>query len=151
MSQKNDRIPFYAADGSPLGYRTVEAAHRLLASGHVNGSYGRKGHLKAIFLQQPDGASPVEARPRIGTRYSFLERLESGRRKWRHKRLDVKDEDGTVVSARGVRAGGPGVPAVKSTRRQVGARYLARVRGAFRPVKNGKRRRRSRALAAARW
>jgi hypothetical protein len=36
----------------------------------------------------------------VGTRYSFEERLDDGHLAWRHKRLDGRDEDGTVVSAR---------------------------------------------------
>ena len=92
----------YAADGRSLGFRTLEATQRLVAGGYVNPVYGRKGHLKAIFLRQEDGSNPVETHVRAGTRYSFLQKLDSGGRCWKHKRLDVRDEDGTVVSTRGV-------------------------------------------------
>jgi len=92
----------YAADGRSLGFRTLEAAQRLVAGGFVKPSYGRKGHLKAIWLRQEDGSNPVETGARAGTRYSFPERLDSGHRNWKLRRLDVKDEDGTVVSTRGV-------------------------------------------------
>ena len=52
------QIPYYAPDGASLGSRTPEAAKRLIAGGYVKPSYGRKGHLRAIWLQSPDGAAP---------------------------------------------------------------------------------------------
>ena len=43
-------IPYYDAEGRPRGFRTVEAARRLIANEVVTACYGRKGHLKAIYL-----------------------------------------------------------------------------------------------------
>lgn len=97
----DQQIPFYAPDGAPLGFRTMEAAKRLVAGGFVKPSYGRKGHLKAIWLQKPDGANPVELHAQSGTRYSFQERLEHGRC-WKLRRLDRRDDNGEYVSTRGV-------------------------------------------------
>jgi hypothetical protein len=94
----HNQIPIYSADGRPLGYRTPEAADRLIANGYVK--YGRKGHLKALYLQQEDGGNPIETHPRNGTRYSFPQRLDSGLRCWKLKRLDTKDDDGTRVNTR---------------------------------------------------
>ncbi len=96
-----EQIPYYAPDGSPLGFRSIEAAKRLIENGFVNPSYGRKGHLKPIWAQRADGSDPVEARPNSGTRYSFIESLEHGRC-WRLRRLDGRDGDGVRVSTRGV-------------------------------------------------
>ena len=93
-------IPIYAADGTPLGFRTRDAAERLVAGGFVKPAYGRKGHLKAIFLRREDGSNPVETHPRSGTRYSFVENLDSGGRCWRLRRLDGRDDDGSPVSTR---------------------------------------------------
>jgi hypothetical protein len=87
VSSKNEQIPIYSADGTSLGFRTPEAARRLIAGGYVKPSYGRKGHLKAIWLQREDGSNPVETHARAGTRYSFLENLEHGRC-WKLRRLD---------------------------------------------------------------
>ena len=95
-----EQIPYYAPDGTSLGFRTMEAAKRLIAGGFVKPSYGRKGHLKAIWLAKPDGATPVETYPQPGTHYSFVEALQSGRC-WNLRRLDRRDEDGTPVSMRG--------------------------------------------------
>lgn len=95
-------IPFYAPDGRSLGFRALEAAERLVAGGHVKGSYGRKKNLRAIWLRQEDGGSPIEMRARAGTRYSFLQKLDSGQQCWKHRRVDGRDDDGVPVTTRGV-------------------------------------------------
>ncbi len=97
----DQKIPYYAPDGRSLGFRTAEAAKRLIAGGFVKPSYGRKGHLKAIWLRREDGTSPVEAHARAGTRYSFIENLEHGRC-WKLRRLDGRDANGRPVSTRGI-------------------------------------------------
>ena len=48
--KQNKMIPIYAADGRSLGFRTIEAAERLVAGGYVKASYGRKKNLRAIWL-----------------------------------------------------------------------------------------------------
>jgi len=98
VSRNNDQIPFYAPDGSSLGFRTREAAERLLAGGYVRPSYGRKGHLKAIHLLREEGTSPVEPGYPSGTHYSYRQRLDSGLRCWKLKRLRLTDEDGVSFS-----------------------------------------------------
>jgi hypothetical protein len=95
-----EQIPYYAPDGTSLGFRSLAAAKRLIAGGFVKPSYGRKGHLKAIWLRREDGSNPVETRAPAGTRYSFLESLDHGRC-WK-LRLDRKDEDGVDFSTRGI-------------------------------------------------
>ncbi len=52
-----------------------------------------QGHLKATRLRCEDGTSPVEARVKLGTRYSFIETLENGRC-WRLRKLWLRDKDG---------------------------------------------------------
>ena len=93
LMKPDQKIPYYAPDGRSLGFRTAEAAKRLIDGGFVKPSYGRKGHLKAIWLRRDDGTSPVEARVKLGTRYSFIETLENGRC-WRLRKLRLRDEDG---------------------------------------------------------
>ena len=97
-----DQVPYYAPDGGSLGFRTMEAAKRLIAGGYVKPAFGRKGHLKAIWLLQQGGGNPVETHPRSGTRYSFLQNLDSGNRCWKHRKVDGRDDDGVAVSTRGV-------------------------------------------------
>lgn len=100
MNAQNE-IPYYAPDGRSLGFRSLDAAKRLIAGGYVKPCYGRKGHLKAIWLQQEDGANPVNIRVQAGTRYSFIENLEHGRC-WRLKRMTLRDDDGVAVDVRPV-------------------------------------------------
>lgn len=60
MSPKREQIPLYGPDGTSLGFRSPEAAKRLIEGGYVKPAYGRKGHLRALWLLQQDGANPVE-------------------------------------------------------------------------------------------
>jgi hypothetical protein len=99
--KQNHLIPFYAPDGAFLGKRTLDAAKRLVAGGFVKPSYGRKGHLKAIWLRKEDGSNPVETRAPGGTKYSFLQNLDNGRC-WKLRRVDGRDDDGRPVDTRGV-------------------------------------------------
>ena len=85
-------IPLYAADGTPWGFRTLETARQLIANGFVSPVYGRKGHLKAIFSKKADGSSAVERTGPRGTRYSFQQRLKSGRLVWKLKQLGRGEE-----------------------------------------------------------
>ena len=87
MSRTTDQIPIYAPDGTPRGYRCCNAAQRLLQAGFVTAVYGRKGHLKAIFMRQEDGSNPVQTDVQPGTRHSYRQHLESGHRVWALKRL----------------------------------------------------------------
>ena len=95
-----DQIPFYAPDGSSLGFRTLDSAERLVAGGFVKGSYGRKKNLRAIWLQQERGGNPVETQPRTGTKYSYVQNLENGGRCWALRRLDRRDDDSTLIITR---------------------------------------------------
>ena len=101
MKRPNE-IPYYSSDGTSRGFRSEETARQLVADGFVQASYGRKGHLKAIWSRPQDGSSPVETLPPSGTRYSFPENLDSGRRCWKLRRVDGRDDDGMLVSTRGV-------------------------------------------------
>ena len=101
VSSNREQIPIYAADGTSLGFRSLDAAKRLIANGYVKPAYGRKGHLKAVWLLQEDGGNPVETCARSGTRYSFVENIKTGRC-WSLRRLDQRDDDGVPVITRGV-------------------------------------------------
>ena len=100
MSRTANQVPIYAADGTPRGYRSRDAAERLLQAGFVTAAFGRKGHLKAIFVRQADGSNPVQADVQPGTRYSYRQRLDTGARCWKFKKLDRRDEDGEPVISR---------------------------------------------------
>ena len=95
------QIPYYAPDGTSLGFRTPDAAKRLIEGGYVKPSRGRKGHLRAIWLLSPDGGNPIQVRAPQGTKYSVMEKLEHGHC-WKLRKLDGRDEDGAAFSARNV-------------------------------------------------
>ena len=95
------QIPYYAPDGRSLGFRTPDAANRLIEGGYVKPSWGRKGHLRAIWLLRPDGSNPIQACPPHGTKYSVVQKLEHGHC-WKLRRLYGRDEDGAPFSARNV-------------------------------------------------
>ena len=97
----NHQIPVYAADGSSLGFRPLDTANRLIAAGQVSPAYGRKGHLKAIWLRHEDGTHPIETRAHGGTRYSFLKNLKNGRRCWTLRPVDERDDQDATVNTRG--------------------------------------------------
>lgn len=65
----------------------------------MKASYGKKKNLRAIWLLQEDGGSPVETNPPSGTRYSFIETLKHGRC-YVLRRLDQRGDDGLPVSMR---------------------------------------------------
>lgn len=95
-------IPCYSPDGTSLGHRTLDAAQRLVADGYVRPAYGRKGHLRAIWMLRDDGTGPAQSRLRNGTRYSYIESLATGRC-WRLRRLDRRNTttaDGSPVDMR---------------------------------------------------
>jgi len=94
-------IPYYAPDGTSLGFRTHDAAKRLIEGGYVKPSWGRKGHLRAIWLLSPNGGNPIQTRAPQGTRYSVVEKLEHGRC-WKLRKLDGRDEGGAPFSGRNV-------------------------------------------------
>jgi hypothetical protein len=41
--KRAEQVPYYAPDGTSLGFRELVAAKRLIAGGFVTPSYGRKG------------------------------------------------------------------------------------------------------------
>ncbi len=86
-----EEYPLYNAEGTRLGFRSREAVQRLLSMHLVRPVYGRKGHLKAIFLPTVDGSHPVQ-RPKPGTKYSFKEYFDTGTIAWTLKKLGRGEE-----------------------------------------------------------
>ena len=80
----------------------MEAAKRLIEGGFVKPSYGRKGHLKAIWLGKQDGGN--SRRDPRARRHALQLRREpwSTGRCWKLRRLDMRDEDGIRFSTRRV-------------------------------------------------
>jgi hypothetical protein len=64
----------------------------LIEAGLVTPVYGRKGHLRAIFVRREDGAAAAGDQLPLGTRYSFREHLDNGYLCWNLRRLGRGDE-----------------------------------------------------------
>ena len=94
-----DQIPCYAADGTSRGFRPIEAANKLISTGFVKPVYGRKRHLRAIFMRREDGSSPVPVSIPGGVRYSFIQNLENSRCSTL-PRLDQRDANGVTTDSR---------------------------------------------------
>lgn len=45
MSSSREQISLYASDSISLGFRSREAAKKLIGGGYVKPAYGRKGHV----------------------------------------------------------------------------------------------------------
>lgn len=85
-------IAYYDAEGRPRGFRTLEAARRLITNEIATACYGRKRHIKAIFMRKADGGNAVQAQAAPGTKYSFREHLDSGHVAWSMRRLGKGNE-----------------------------------------------------------
>ena len=72
-----------------------------MTAGHVTADYGRKGHLKAIWLRSENGTSAIQGHLPSPTKYSFREQLDNGRC-WNLKNLDRRDDNGVMVNLRGM-------------------------------------------------
>ena len=97
-------IPVYRADRSLYAHVSEQRLERLQSAGLVARVVrSRKGDIKRVILfGRPGEPGPTPNGAYLGTRYSFREQLESGTQYWRHKRLDLKDEDGVSIIGRSV-------------------------------------------------
>ena len=97
-------IPVYRADGSLYAHVSEKRLEWLQSAGLVARVVRhRKGHVNRVILfGRPGEPGPTPPGAYLGTRYIFRERLESGPRCWRHKRLNLRDEDGVSVDGRSV-------------------------------------------------
>jgi hypothetical protein len=76
---KTNNIPLYAANRRCLGFRDEQVARRLVAAGQLSPSYGRKGHLKAVWMKDLRGDCPVLKQVSVGLPVCFREQLDNGR------------------------------------------------------------------------
>ena len=97
--KRTDQVPCYAADGTSLGFRSLDTAKRQINNGFMKPVYGRKGHLRAMFEPHDDGTNSVAPSIPTGTRYSFMQKLDSARC-WTLRRVDEHDEDGIAFNTR---------------------------------------------------
>ena len=133
----NISIPIHYADGSLYAWASEQRFARLQSAGLVARVVRqRKGRIsRAILFLRPGEAKPVSASSVMGTRYSLKEALELGQA-WDLKHLDgslqQREELCAAVDAVGFPPGDRRLHGPVKAKRQIGGRYLARVRGAFR-------------------
>ena len=89
----HDEIPLYSPDGELLDWIGQKRVERLLAAELVMAVRTRKGDIRRLVLRRgPDDPTPTCLADYLGTRYSFRERLDSGRLVWTLRKLGKDDK-----------------------------------------------------------
>jgi hypothetical protein len=89
----NNEIPLYSPDGELIDWIRQKRMDRLIAAEMVMVVRTRKGEIRRLVLRRgADDPTPNSIADYIGTRYSFQERLDDGRRVWTLRRLGKRDE-----------------------------------------------------------
>ncbi len=83
--------------------RFLSSPQEQIAGGYVKPSCGRKKYLKAIWRSRRTAATPSRHIRRLGTWYSFLQSLDSGKRRWKLRRVVGRDYEGKPRSVPGER------------------------------------------------
>lgn len=83
-----DKIPLYSADNELQDWMTLQRVTRLESLGIVRVVRHKKGHVnRCIMHRRPSDPRPTSLAVYLGTRYSYLERLDSGRLVWALRKL----------------------------------------------------------------
>ena len=88
----HDLIPLYSADGELQDWISSQRMARLEKLGLSRIVKHKKGRVSRCILQRrPGDPSPTKLSAYLGTRYSYLERLDSGRLVWALRKLREGD------------------------------------------------------------
>ena len=91
--RRKDQIPLYSADNDLREWISPQRAARLEALGIVRVVRHKRGNVNRCIMQRhPSDPSPTKLSAYLGTRYSYLERLESGRSVWALRKLQGHEE-----------------------------------------------------------
>ena len=97
-ARPKDLIPLYSADNELHDWITPKRAARLEALGIARVIRHKKGHVnRCILHRRPGDPLPTKLSVYLGTRYSYLERLESGRSVWVLRKLRSHEEQPHLV------------------------------------------------------
>ena len=88
---KTKTIPTYSADGQRRRGYSPEAIERLLSLHLVVVQRNRKGAIAVAMFRPTSGANPIQPTAHMGTKYSFLERLDDGNHAWALHGLPASD------------------------------------------------------------
>ena len=92
-----DRIPLYSADNELQDWITPQRAARLETLGIVRVVRHKKGHVNRCVTHRRAGdPRPTSPWAYLSRSYSYLERLDSGRRVWALRKL--RDGEGVPVA-----------------------------------------------------
>ena len=83
-----DLIPLYSADGELQDWISEQRMNRLDRLGLIRIVKHKKGRVsRCIMHRRPSDPRPTPLSVYLGTRYSYLERLDSGRLVWALRKL----------------------------------------------------------------
>ena len=83
-----DKIPLYSAENELRDWITPQRAERLEAVGIARVVRHKKGFVnRCVLHRRPCDPRPIRLSDYLGTRYSYLERLDSGRLVWALRKL----------------------------------------------------------------
>ena len=84
----HDLVPLYSADGELQDWISAQRMARLERLGLIRIVKHKKGRIsRCILLRRPGDPQPIKLSAYLGTRYSYLERLDSGRKVWALRKL----------------------------------------------------------------
>ena len=84
----HDLVPMYSADGELQDWISSQRMARLEKLGLIRIVKHKKGRVSRCILHRRAGdPSPTKLSASLSTRYSYLERLDSGRLVWALRRL----------------------------------------------------------------
>ena len=84
----HDLVPLYSADGELQEWISAQRMARLDRVGLIRIVKHKKGRVsRCILHRRPGDPLPTKLSAYLGTRYSYLERLDSGRLVWALRKL----------------------------------------------------------------
>src|SRR3990172_968531 len=94
----HDLIPLYSADGELHDWISEQRMARLEKLGMIRIVKHKKGRVsRCILHRRPGDPQPTKLSVYLGTRYSYLERLDSGRSVWALRKLRSGEEQPHLV------------------------------------------------------
>ena len=91
-------IPLYTAEGELQDWISEQRMARLDGLGLIRVVRHKKGRVsRCILHQRPGDPRPVKLSDYLGTRYSYLDRLESGHLVWTLRKLNDAELDSVLL------------------------------------------------------
>lgn len=92
-----DRVPLYSADNELQDWITLQRVERLESLGIIRVVRHRKGHVnRCVMHRRASDPRPTSPWAYLSRGYSYLEKLDSGRRVWALRKL--REGEGVPVA-----------------------------------------------------